>query len=344
MAEKLAYAGTLGNMWRMDGPRKRGTKLLVGVDEAGYGPNLGPLVVVAATLEVPESFASASLWNAVRPAVTRFPPPDPSILVIDDSKRVYANGEGMNRLERAVFAWIGLNQTTPKTLREFWQSFCLTPSSDIDESPCFEGQDLPLPFSLPASDLNSVTSELRPVMKQAGAGQAGLVCQIIMPGRFNRLVEQHGSKSTALFQVNAELLRHVWDNGRPSRIETVHDKHGGRNFYRPLLQQEFHETVVMCRREGALASEYVIRTRQRSLEATFAPRAESSHLLVALASMVAKYVRELWMVLFNSYWSALIADLEPTAGYPVDSRRFWGVIEPTVNRLGVRKELLWRNR
>jgi hypothetical protein len=201
-----------------------------------------------------------------------------------------------------------------------------------------------LPFSLPAAALDLTTSELKSVMRQAGVGRAGLICQIIMPRRFNTLVEQRGSKGHALFQVNAELLRRIWDTGRPSRIETILDKHGGRNFYRPLLQQEFHETVVMCRREGASASEYVIRTRARSLEAIFVPRADTSHLLVALASMTAKYVRELWMVLFNSYWSAQISDLRPTAGYPIDSHRFWGVIEPTVHRLGIRKELLWRER
>jgi hypothetical protein len=331
-------------MCAMEGITKRGTKLLVGIDEAGYGPNLGPLVVVAATLEVPESFSSEMLWKVVQPAVTRYPPPHPDSLIIDDSKRVYSSGDGMNHLERAVFAWIGLNDATPTSLRQLWSTHCLTPSSDIDEGPCFEGQDLQLPFTLPAADLGSVTSELRNVMGEAGVGRAGLTCQIIMPRRFNSLVEQHGTKGHALFQVNAELLRHIWDNGGPIRIETVLDKHGGRNFYRPLLQQEFHETVVLCRREGALASEYLIRTRKRSLAATFVPRADGSHLLVALASMAAKYVRELWMVLFNSYWSAQVADLEPTAGYPVDSRRFWGVIEPTVNRLGIRKELLWRQR
>jgi hypothetical protein len=249
----------------------------------------------------------------------------------------------MNHLEQAVFAWVGLNGTTPTSLRQLWNQYCLTPSSDIDEGPCFEGQDLLLPFAMQAVAIESASTRLRNVLRRAGVGPAGLHCQIIMPNRFNRLVEQYGSKAHDLFQINAEILRHVWDNG-PERIETVLDKHGGRNFYSPLLQQEFLETVVLCRCEGALASEYAIRTRSRSLDATFIPRADSTHFLVALASMAAKYIRELWMVLFNSYWSSHIRDLLPTAGYPVDSRRFWGAIEPTVNRLGICKELLWRER
>jgi hypothetical protein len=165
-----------------------------------------------------------------------------------------------------------------------------------------------------------------------------------MPRRFNDLVHQWETKNHALFQVNAQLLRHIWTCGEPPVIEAILDKHGGRNFYGPLLQQEFHETLVMCRREGAAASEYLIRTRQRSLQVTFRPRADSQYLLVALASMAAKYLRELWMVLFNAYWAAQVSDLKPTAGYPVDSRRFWGAIEPAVHRLGVPKALLWRAR
>jgi hypothetical protein len=299
---------------------------------------------VAATLEVAESISSESLWQVVHPAVSRFPPPDPSSLIIDDSKRVYSAGSGLDHLERAVFAWIGLNDAAPTSLRRLWNSHCLTPSEDIDEGPCFDGQDLPLPYALSRESLDHSTGEFKAAMRRAGTERAGLICQIIMPRRFNALVEQRESKNHALFQVNAELLRHLWNQGRPNRIEAIFDKHGGRNFYGPLLQQEFYESVVMCRREGAAASEYLIHTSKRSLQATFVPRADATHMLVAMASMAAKYLREMWMILFNSYWSARISDLKPTAGYPVDSRRFWRVIEPTVQRLGIRKELLWRAR
>ena len=52
------------------------------------------------------------------------------------------------------------------------------------------------------------------------------------------------------------------------------------------------------------------------------PRADQRDGLVALASIVSKTVRELWMDVFNAYWRARVPGLRPTAGYPVDAVRF----------------------
>ena len=46
------------------------------------------------------------------------------------------------------------------------------------------------------------------------------------------------------------------------------------------------------------------------------PRADPTDGLVALASIVSKTVRELWMDVFNAYWLARMPGLRPTAGYP----------------------------
>ena len=57
------------------------------------------------------------------------------------------------------------------------------------------------------------------------------------------------------------------------------------------------------------------------------PRADQGDGLVALASIVSKTVRELWMDEFNAYWLRRIPDLRPTAGYPSDAVRFRQAIE-----------------
>ena len=51
----------------------------------------------------------------------------------------------------------------------------------------------------------------------------------------------------------------------------------------------------------------------------FEPRADGCHLNVALASMAAKYLREVCMLQFNRYWAAQVPGLKPTAGYPTDA-------------------------
>src|SRR5207249_4110213 len=98
------------------------------------------------------------------------------------------------------------------------------------------------------------------------------------------------------------------------------------NFYWALLQQAFHETLVLVTGEGRSASHYSLAAGGRRLHASFYPRADSRYLLVAAASMIAKYLRELWMQLFNSFWVNQIPNLRPTAGYPADSQRFWNEI------------------
>jgi len=63
------------------------------------------------------------------------------------------------------------------------------------------------------------------------------------------------------------------------------------------------------------------------LSVLFQPEAEMAHLTVALASMTAKYCRELLMKRFNLYWNVQASDrglpeLKPTAGYRSDARRW----------------------
>jgi hypothetical protein len=64
----------------------------------------------------------------------------------------------------------------------------------------------------------------------------------------------------------------------------------------------------------------------------------------ALASMTAKYLRELAMRAFNEFWSARVPNLRPTAGYPMDSHRFRNAIAVAQRELGIDDHDLWRNR
>jgi len=64
----------------------------------------------------------------------------------------------------------------------------------------------------------------------------------------------------------------------------------------------------------------------------------------ALASMTAKYFRELAMRAFNHFWAAAVPNLRPTAGYPVDARRFKADIAKVQKKLGIQDHCLWRIR
>lgn len=64
----------------------------------------------------------------------------------------------------------------------------------------------------------------------------------------------------------------------------------------------------------------------------------------ALASLFAKYCREIAMQAFNAFWKRELPDIRPTAGYPVDAKRFRADIAETQKRLHISDELLWRVR
>ena len=64
----------------------------------------------------------------------------------------------------------------------------------------------------------------------------------------------------------------------------------------------------------------------------------------ALASMTAKYLRELSMRAFNKFWSVHVPDLRPTAGYPKDAHRFYKDIRTAQRKLGIDDHALWRQK
>jgi ribonuclease HII len=96
--------------------------------------------------------------------------------------------------------------------------------------------------------------------------------------------------------------------------------------------------------ESAEESTYRIDGLNRPVTLVFAPRADSDALPVALASMLAKYLREVFMRQFNKFWQQHVPDLEPTAGYPNDSRRFYGLIQRAMRQLGIHDKQVWRER
>src|SRR5436305_10705213 len=77
---------------------------IIGIDEAGYGPNLGPLVMTSVACRVPDDLAGADLWRVLRPAIRRHTEPDDGRLLVEDSKLVYSTGRGLLDLETSVLA------------------------------------------------------------------------------------------------------------------------------------------------------------------------------------------------------------------------------------------------
>jgi ribonuclease HIII len=183
-------------------------------------------------------------------------------------------------------------------------------------------------------------------MRYAGVASITFRCVVVMPQQFNLLAQSGGSKA-AVYEWAASRLLCFLSRLLPQSTDKVllyADKQGGRHHYAAFLQQVFNDRFVMTVAEGPEAARYRIAKGRSVWEAVFQPRAESASFVVALASMLSKYLREVLMDEFNEFWQALIPHLRPTAGYPLDARRFLADIESARQRLKIPQQILWRER
>jgi len=95
--------------------------------------------------------------------------------------------------------------------------------------------------------------------------------------------------------------------------------------------------------ESRQSSVYRWVAQRQRVEIRFVAKGES-FLPAALASMTSKYLRELAMLAFNHFWRQHLPALKPTAGYPVDAKRFKADIATVQHKLGVDDRILWRRK
>ena len=346
----------------------------VGLDEAGYGPNLGPLVLSSSACHVPAD-APPCLWGCLAAAVRKAEHPNDGRLLIDDSKKVNQGDAGLAKLEAGVLAAVGLNLSPPTppprsgegglsvpppsplrgggvgggevfappaTVIDYLSAVALGDSvDDLAAEPWFQPDDL-LPAAHPADELPAVAAALSEACGPAGIGWGPVRSVVIPAPKFNRLLDEWKLKSGVLASGVIALLQATLELPGDEPIHITVDKLGGRHFYAPLLNEAFPGGWVRVIREGPERCEYAIDHLSREVSLRFEPRADGGHLNVALASMAAKYLREVCMLQFNRYWTAKVPGLKPTAGYPTDAGRFFKGIKRRLKADGIAERLVWR--
>ncbi len=317
---------------------------VIGIDEAGYGPNLGPFVMTAVALRVPDDPAGGDLWQRLAAAVRRDGDPDDGRLLVADSKVVYSPARGLRPLETAVLAASAPAGDNGCLLLHRYLEELYGPSHAALRRELWYGGTTALPVETDAEHAADARARFAQACRGAGVA-CGLVRGVVVcPEQLNALTEAAGSKGAVLSHGLAELVRACWQLGGDEPLTFFIDKHGGRNTYAAMLQDAVPEGFVLAHQEGAARSVYGVAGLRREVRWTFQPRADAEHFSVALASMVSKYVREVLMGEFNRFWQQQVPDLKPTAGYPGDSRRFYEAIRPAAERLGIAESALWRRR
>lgn len=317
-------------------------RLLIGTDEAGYGPNLGPLTVTATVWEIPGDVEPASLWDEFSSIVTNAPTRGDQRLFVADSKAVYSSGDGLEDLEVAVLAFLRTLNSPVSTI----DRLCEAISADDFMMRYQEEAWNPTPGrALPCDASEDHILEWQQALNEAMAYKQirllGIRSRIMFPREFNQLVLESDSKGVVLSNATMGLVRELVDRfGADDHTVLVFcDKHGGRNRYDELIAFHFDDQFVFRLEEGRERSRY----RMGRLEFCFRTRAEEL-LPVALSSMVSKYLREVLMHQFNEFWASHVPGLKPTQGYPVDAKRFREEIAVTARELEVDDFQLWRSR
>jgi ribonuclease HII len=318
---------------------------LIGTDEAGYGPNLGPLVISATLWEVPDGVRGEGLFehlqHLITPSHDRGKGREDNRVLMADSKLLYTPSKGLHRLELGLGAAMNVLGHRPGTWHEVWQALSPEALDAMPSIPWYVGYDAPVPFDCTASQIEPLGDKLRVGLPEAGVRLMAVRSRVIFAEEFNALVEQHGNKGAALSSQTLALAARLIAPLPSASIEVICDKHGGRNRYGQLLSEHFSEWLIEVRGEGRERSVYQFGPADRRIEFCFRTKAETC-LPAALASMASKYLRELAMHAFNAFWQERVPNLQPTAGYPEDAKRFRADIAETQQELHISDRILWR--
>lgn len=322
-------------------------RMIAGIDEAGLGPVLGPLVETAVVMEVPEELADADLWQVLSETVSRKAERRGDRVAIADSKKLYGglrDRAGLGRLERGVLGALWVLGFRPCSLHELVRDVAPSCGAALARYPWYCDMTVDLPAAIDEAALTGAGLALAQGLDRAGVRLSAVRCEVVNPGELNELIEQTDNKAAAHLLVTRRLLHWLAEIQNGAVLAIHIDRHGARRRYRAPLQEMFPDSMVWVRQENPSKSCYTVEMGAVRFDVTFAVGCEQRQLPVALASMVCKYVREIHMQLFNRYWTQRVAGLAPTAGYAVDGRRFFESIQFEMNALGIDRSLVWRER
>ena len=316
--------------------------LYCGIDEAGYGPMLGPLTVGLAVFSIEnwtEGDPAPDLWEAMPRAVCKTVRGAGQRIPIADSKKLKLSNDNKRKhpcthLERGVLASLTASgEAMPQTDAELLELLC----GEVPDLPWYGGQAVPLPLGDPTESQRISSNLLASAMNDAGVRLVHLCVRTITEDRFNQIVRATGSKAQTTAAALADLLP-LASTLSEGPVRIICDRQSGRLDYEDIIAKAFPGEGAELAMRTNHASRYLLRDGR--IAVNFETQAEDRHLPTALASMAAKFVRELLMARMNRYFRSRMPELKPTAGYVQDARRWLrdadGILEPDERKKMVR--------
>jgi ribonuclease HII len=295
--------------------------VLAGIDEAGFGPILGPLVVSSSTFLLPHHFLTADLWQILRKSVGETRKHLAGRLLVTDSKKAYSKQKGIKHLERTILACLGCLGKKPATLTELLTLLSPDCIERLNDYPWH--RDIgSFRLSADVVDTAIASSVLKEDLASNGIELLELKSYCLDVAYYNKMVGSVKNKASVLFTAVSQLIKNAFDNFAGDYLQIIVDRQGGRVRYRRNLQRMFPDMELKILREGSAASSYELKADGRQMRLHFVVGADERFFPVSLASMVSKYLRELLVDNMNRYFIGFHSDLRPTAGYWKDGLRF----------------------
>lgn len=326
------------------------TKLIIGIDEAGYGPNMGPFVVSATAWRSPRELDVCELGQMLAPEFQAKPlRKDSKHVPMGDSKLINQGKTGHASLFSGAQFLLGAiaKAHRPQSLDDVLARISPEDCKRLRQVPWYREACPPKDGSGMDWLLeNSSYQDAEKKMAQVGLEMLDARARVIDEPEFNRLVDRIGNKSSLLSELSLNLARTMIERNAAvdEPIFVYCDKHGGRNRYQPFLMASFDQEWFAVQAEGQRCSEYKANWAGSPMTIRFQVDGDSIFPSAA-SSILCKWIREEHMSKLNSFWqSKSDGVIAPTAGYYVDAIRFSKEIESVSQKLNLSRDSWWRKK
>ncbi len=182
---------------------------VLGIDEAGYGPDIGPLVVTSSLFRLSEKYNSEKFWETLSEIVSKKTKEFPEKVIVADSKDIFKNhpknyliGETTALCSYCLLYPVPLNfqeflqnifldnldlfQKRCKTFSEYTYRMCWGNNNFFSEDPLNSKNLNPKPY------INDLFPKLKKVIKSSGIDLIDIKSIVLCPHLYNESITKKG--------------------------------------------------------------------------------------------------------------------------------------------------------